>query len=61
VNASWPPYESALKAAGVRYTANIYPNTQHGFQNDTTPRYDVEAAKLAWRRTVAFFNRTLRG
>jgi carboxymethylenebutenolidase len=61
VNASWPPYEAALKAAGVKYSAYVYPDTQHGFNNDTTPRYDPEAAKLAWRRTLELFNRTLRG
>jgi carboxymethylenebutenolidase len=61
VNASWPPFEAALKAAGVKYTAHLYPNTQHGFHNDTTPRYDAEAAQLAWRRTVELFNRVLRG
>jgi len=61
VNASWPPYEAALKAAGVNYAAYVYPNTQHGFHNDTTPRYDAEAARLAWRRTMDLFNRTLRG
>lgn len=61
VNASWPPYEAALKAAGVKYAAYVYPNTQHGFNNDTTPRYDPEAAQLAWRRTMELFNRTLRG
>jgi len=61
VNASWPPFEAALKAAGVKYTAHVYPGTQHGFHNDTTPRYDPEAAQLAWRRTVEFFNRVLRG
>jgi carboxymethylenebutenolidase len=60
VNASWPPYEAALKAAGVKHAAYVYPNTQHGFHNDTTPRYDPEAAELAWRRTVEFFDRTLR-
>lgn len=60
VNASWPPYEAALKAAGVKYTAHFYPNTQHGFHNDTTPRYDAEAAELAWRRTIDLFNRVLR-
>jgi dienelactone hydrolase len=48
----WPPFEAALKAAGVKHTAYVYPNTQHGFHNDTTPRYDAEAAQLAWRRTV---------
>jgi len=61
VNASWPPYEAALKAAGVNYAAYVYPNTQHGFHNDTTPRYDAEAARLAWRRTMDLFSRTLRG
>jgi len=61
VNATWPPFEAALKAAGVTYTAHSYPNTQHGFHNDTTPRYDPEAAALAWSRTVEFFNRLLRG
>jgi carboxymethylenebutenolidase len=61
VNASWPPFEAALKAAGVKHTAHVYPDTQHGFHNDTTPRYDPDAAALAWRRTVEFFNRVLRG
>ena len=60
VNASWPPYEAALKAAGVKYAAHVYPNTQHGFHNDTTPRYEEEAAQLAWSRTVEMFNRVLR-
>ncbi|WP_341903470.1 dienelactone hydrolase family protein [Polaromonas sp. YR568] len=60
INASWPAYEAALKAAGARYTAHQYPGTQHGFNNDTTPRYDAAAAKLAWERTVAFFNTHLR-
>ena len=55
INASWPDYEAALKAAGVTYERHLYPGTQHGFNNDTTPRYDAEAAKLAWGRTVAFF------
>jgi carboxymethylenebutenolidase len=61
VNASWPPFEAALKAAGVKHTAHFYPNTQHGFHNDTTPRYDAVAAQLAWRRTVELFDRVLRG
>lgn len=61
VNAGWPAYEEALRAANVRYTAHVYPATQHGFNNDTTPRYDEAAAKLAWRRTVDFFNTHLRG
>jgi carboxymethylenebutenolidase len=60
INAGWPEYEAALKANDVRYTMHTYPGTQHGFNNDTTPRYDPEAAKLAWERTVAFFNTHLR-
>ena len=55
VNATWPPYEAALKAAGVRYEAHVYPGTQHGFHNDTTPRFDADAARQAWQRTLAFF------
>lgn len=61
INAAWPGYEAALKAAGARYTAHLYPGTQHGFNNDTTPRFDAAAAKLAWDRTMAFFNQHLRG
>ncbi len=61
INAGWPAYETALKSAGVKYEAFFYPGTQHGFNNDTTPRYDADAAKLAWSRTVAFFNKNLRG
>jgi len=57
INAAWPAYEAALKAAGVRYEAHTYPGTQHGFNNDTTPRYDEAAAKLAWQRTVDFFKK----
>lgn len=60
INAGWPAYETALKAAGVTYQAYIYPGVQHGFNNDTTPRYDEAAAKLAWQRTVEFFNAHLR-
>ena len=60
INAGWPAYEKALKAAKVRYTAYIYQGTNHGFHNDTTPRYDDAAAKLAWRRTMDFFNASLR-
>ena len=55
INAAWPAYEATLKAAGVKYTAYRYPRTQHGFNNDTTPRYDEAAARLAWERTMAFF------
>ena len=60
INAAWPAYEAALKAAGVRYTAHQYPGTQHGFNNDTTPRFDAAAAKLAWERTLAFFAQHVR-
>jgi carboxymethylenebutenolidase len=59
INAGWPAYETALKANHVKYEAFIYPGTQHGFNNDTTPRYDEAAAKLAWSRTVEFFKKTL--
>lgn len=58
--AGWPAYEAALKAAGVRYEGYVYPNAQHGFNNDTTDRFNPEAAKLAWDRTVAHFNKYLR-
>jgi carboxymethylenebutenolidase len=61
VNKGWPAYEEALKANNIRYTAHIYPNTLHGFHNDTTPRYDEAAAKLSWQRTLDFFNAQLRG
>ena len=61
VNGSFPPYEAVLKEHNVSYQAFTYPGTQHGFNNDTTPRYDPEAAKLAWERTVEFFNKNLRG
>ena len=60
INASWPGYETALKAANVHYERFQYPGTQHGFNNDTTPRYDAAAAKLAWERTLAHFNKYLR-
>jgi len=60
INAGWPAYEAALKAANVPYIAHLYPGTQHGFNNDTTPRYDEAAAKLAWQRTIEFFNKHLR-
>ena len=61
INKGWPAYEEALKANNVRYTAHIYPNTQHGFHNDTTPRYYEAAARLSWQRTLDFFNQHLRG
>ena len=60
VNASWPPYEQALKGNGVRYALLQPPGTQHGFNNDTTPRYDPAAAAEAWKQTVALFKRTLK-
>lgn len=60
INAAWPASEAALKAAGVKYQAYIYPGTQHGFNNDTTPRYNKEAADLAWKRTMDFFKTNLR-
>lgn len=60
LNAGWPAYEVALQAAGVKYSMFKYAGTQHGFNNDTTPRYDEAAAKLAWQRTVEFFNQNLR-
>ncbi len=55
INAGWPAYEEALKAAGARYEAHIYEGANHGFNNDTTPRFDEAAAALAWERTLAFF------
>jgi carboxymethylenebutenolidase len=61
INAGWPAYEEALKANHVTYTAYIYEGANHGFHNDTTPRYDEAAAKLAWQRTLDFFNKYLRG
>ena len=60
INASFPAYETALKAAKVKFAAYTYPGTQHGFHNDTTPRYDEAAAKLAWTRTLQLFERKLR-
>jgi len=61
INGGWPAYEEALKANHVTYTAYIYDGVNHGFHNDTTPRYDEAAAKLAWTRTIDFFNKYLRG
>jgi carboxymethylenebutenolidase len=61
VNSKWPALEEALKANKVSYTMRMYPGTQHGFHNDTTPRYDEAAAKLAWQRTLDFFELHLRG
>jgi carboxymethylenebutenolidase len=60
VNEGWPAYEAALKENGKEYTAYMYPNVNHGFHNDTTPRYDKAAAELAWKRTIDFFNEKLK-
>lgn len=59
INAGWPEYEKALKENGKAYTAHVYPDVNHGFHNDTTPRYDKAAAELAWSRTVEFFTANL--
>jgi carboxymethylenebutenolidase len=59
INEMWPTYEQALKSAGVRYEAHVYPGTQHGFHNDSTPRYKEAAAKLAWERTIKHFRKHL--
>jgi carboxymethylenebutenolidase len=59
INRLWPAYETALKAANVRYEAHTYPGTQHGFHNNSTPRYHEASAKLAWDRTIAFFKKHL--
>jgi carboxymethylenebutenolidase len=61
IRAGWPAYEAALKAAGADYQCHVYPGAEHGFNNDTTPRYDAAAAKLAWQRTVSFFRTRLAG
>lgn len=61
INAGWPAYEAALKAVGAVFEGHVYPGVQHGFHNDTTPRYDDASARLAWQRTLAFFRRTLAG
>jgi carboxymethylenebutenolidase len=60
VNGSWPAYEEALKAAKVNYTMHMYDGASHGFNNDTTPRYDEKSATLAWSRTLEFFNKHVR-
>lgn len=60
VNEGWPAYEEALKRHGKEYKAYVYPEVNHGFHNDSTPRYDKAAAELAWERTVAFFNEKLK-
>ncbi len=60
INAGWPAYEAALKEHKVPYTAYIYEGANHGFHNDTTPRYDEKSARLAWKRTLDFFNKNVR-
>ena len=60
INSGWPAYEEALQANNKTYTMHMYEGANHGFHNDTTPRYDEAAATLAWQRTVDFFDRTLR-
>ena len=60
VNAGWPAYEAALKANGKKYEEYVYAGANHGFHNDTTPRYDKAAAELSWQRTIDFFNKNLR-
>jgi carboxymethylenebutenolidase len=60
VNEGWPAYEAALKANNKEYHAYMYPNANHGFHNDSTPRYDKAAAELAWKRTTDFFNEKLK-
>ena len=59
INAGWPAYEAALMEHGKEYSVHVYPGVNHGFHNDTTPRYDEEAATLAWDRTLAFFSKHL--
>src|SRR5436309_3370331 len=59
INALWPAYEGALKASEVPYEVYVYPGTQHGFHNNSTPRYQEAAAKLSWERTIAFFKKQL--
>jgi carboxymethylenebutenolidase len=61
INDGWPAYEAVLKENKVPYTAHFYDNANHGFHNDTTPRYDEAAAKLAWKRTLEFFAKYLKG
>ena len=60
VNAGWPAYEEVLKANNVEYTVHFYPNVNHGFHNNSTPRFDKEAADLAWSRTIVFFKEKLK-
>ena len=61
ITSGWPKFEAVLKASGVKHEGFVYPGVEHGFNNDTTPRYDDPAAKLAWQRSIAFLNANLRG
>jgi carboxymethylenebutenolidase len=61
ITGGWPAYETALKANHVTYAGYVYEGANHGFHNDTTPRYDEPAAKLAWKRTIEFFDKYLKG
>ena len=60
VNAGWPAFETVLKANNIAYEAFMYPKVNHGFHNNTTPRYDEQAANLSWERTIAFFRKHLK-
>jgi carboxymethylenebutenolidase len=59
INTMWPAYETALKSQGIRHTSHSYAATQHGFHNNSTPRYNAEAAELSWTRTLELFKQTL--
>jgi carboxymethylenebutenolidase len=60
VNEGWPAYEATLKEKNIEYTVHFYPDVNHGFHNNTTPRFDKEAADLAWSRTISFFKEKLK-
>jgi len=60
VNAGWPDFETSLKENNKEYEAYVYPEVNHGFHNNTTPRYDKEAAELSWSRTISFFKEKLK-
>ena len=60
VNEGWPDFETVLKENNIEHTAHFYPNVNHGFHNNTTPRFDKAAADLSWKRTIAFFNKHLK-
>ena len=60
ITSGWPAFETELTQAKVQYQGFVYPGVEHGFNNDTTPRYDAAAANLAWLRTIEFFDKHLR-